>query len=335
LPESALLLSNALKVVSARTTSHSEALALLASGDPTYMPQVIAYARSLSPSGYVAPWPEYGGAESIWTMGYRCMFLAEYYMVTNDFQVTTGLVQRVTMLAKSDTMYSSYGHGGANVYPYHKAAGVHGTSDGGYGPVNACGLVANLGVALGKRTGLPGIVTNAEVQPAITRAYNFYNFLVYKGGVNYGDMEPNNEFVQWGSQGKNGIAALLFTAMGGCPTQVQYFSRLSMAGWADMEHGHGGVGWARHWQPMGACAGGTNAVVAFMANRRWFNELTRRSNGSFAYECIADAMVSSANYWDYTSLGGFIDPTSWNALHLAFGKQKLLITAGTPIRPTR
>ena len=233
-PKSALLLSNALKVVSSMTISRSQALALLASGDTNYLPQVIAYARSIAPTNWVAPWPGTTG-EGSWDMGYNCMFLAEYYMITNDPLVVNGLVQRATMMAKSDTKYGCSAHGGAFTFPYNANAGMHGTC-GGYGPVNAGGLLCKLGVALAKQTGLQGVVTNAEVQPALDRSRQFFGFIVNKGYVPYGEHACAAGPYGYGhSAGKNSLAALFFAALGSQPTQVQYFSRLTLEEYADTE----------------------------------------------------------------------------------------------------
>ncbi len=332
-PKSALLLSNALNVLSKMPMSRSVALALLASGDTNYLPQVQSYARGLAPSNLVLGWPSFqgvAGGQTCWDMGYNGTFLAEYYTMTNDPLVVNGLTQYIVMTAKSGTMFGCYGHGGAVVMPYHVAAGLHGYGVG-YGPVNSCGLLCNLSVALGAQTGIPGIVTNTEVQAAITRANNFFSYYVQKGGVPYGEMPPYFDNYHMGA--RDGLAALFFGVQGNQPTQAQYFARMSLSSYHSRETGHTGAGWGLCWDPMGTVMGGTNAVAAYFSNLRWVYELNRRADGSFAYDCTGDQPSTAKNYWDSESYQGYLDPTAWNALFLAASRQALYIT-GKNIAPT-
>ncbi len=324
-PKSALILSNALNVISQRNGG-SQALALLASGNTNYLPQVQSYARSIAPANLVLGWPTYqgvGGGDDTWTMGYNGLLLAEYYMVTHDSQVTNALTQYIVGLAKSDTMWGCYGHGGAKVMPYHVAAGVHGYGSG-YGPVNACGLLCKLAMAVAQKTGIPSIVNNPEFQPAINRSINFYGYYVQKGMVPYGEMPPYWD--NYHPVGKDGLAALFFGVLSNQTTQAQYFTRMSLASYYSRETGHNGSGWGLCWDTLGTVMGGTNAAAAFSANARWQLELARRCDGSFAYDCTSDTISTTSDYWGYEDYQGFLDPTAWNALFLSAPKQALYIT---------
>ena len=331
-PKSALILSNALKVINKTGIGYpsSQVLALLASGNTNYLPLIQSYAHSIAPADLVVGWPSYQIGLDSWTIGLRGLILAEYYQVTHDSQVTNALTQYIGMLAKSDTMWGCYGHGGAKVMPYHVAAGVHGYG-AGYGPVNACGLLCKLAMAVAQKTGIPGIVNDPEFQPALNRSINFYGYYVQKGMVPYGEMSPylDNRC----PTGKDGLAALFFGVLGNQPTPAQYFTRLSLASHHSREWGHNGGGWSLCWDQLGTVMGGTNAVAAYAANTRWYQELARRSDGSFTYDCPGDTPSTVSDYWGNEDYQGCLDPTGWNALFLSAPKAALYIT-GKNANPT-
>ena len=142
------------------------ALALLATGDPAYLPMVQAYARHLAPPDYVAggdAWHYYNG-----------IFLAEYYMLTQDAQVFHGLSEYVKYGAKNSDLCGTTGHGFATLPPPGGwANGRHG-SIAPYGALNSAGLIVQITVALGKKAG----VVDPEIDPAIERAANFFGYFV-------------------------------------------------------------------------------------------------------------------------------------------------------------
>jgi len=328
-PKSALLLNNALNVINARgaVLSRLEALALMASTNTAYNSKVQAYVRGLAPSDLVLAWPSWSGAAggvNPWDMGVTTMVLSEYYMKTGDSLVTNAVTQYATMIAKSDTMWGTFGHGNAYVLPYHVAAGVHGYGSA-YGTMTPPSLFCKLGLALAKKTGLPGIVNHPEVQPAIDRSVKFFGYYVDKGGLGYGEMEPGDMGHQWNC-GRSGPAALFFGTLGNCPTQTQYFARYGIADYDSREWVHNGSGIGLCWVPLGVNMAGTNAAATYAANTRWYFELDRRCDGSFTYHCPGDSPVTATNYWDNTSYQGWLEPTAWNALFLSVPLRQLYIT---------
>ena len=119
-PKSATIMANAAKSLAQRlkTTGWREdcdgreaisALALLATGDPAYMPMLQEYARKLAPPDYVA-----GG--NAWHF-YNGIFLAEYYMITKDEQVFHGLSEYVKFAARNSDLCGTTGHGFATIPP--------------------------------------------------------------------------------------------------------------------------------------------------------------------------------------------------------------------------
>ena len=328
-PKSALLLTNALNVINERgaVRSRLEALALMASGNRNYNSKVRAYMRGLAPADLTVTWPSWSGADggvNPWDMGVTTMVLSEYYMKTGDSRVTNAVTQYATMIARSDTMWGTFGHGNAYVLPYHVAAGVHGYGSA-YGTMTPPSLFCKLGLALAKKTGLPGIVNHPEVQPAIDRSVKFFGYYVDKGGLGYGEMEPGDMGHQWNC-GRSGPAALFYGVLGNCPTQTQYFARYGIADYDSREWVHNGNGIGLCWVPLGVNMGGTHAAAIYAANTRWYFELNRRSDGSFTHECPGDSPVTATNYWDDTSYQGWLEPTAWNALFLSVPLRQLTIT---------
>ena len=118
---------------------------------------------------------------------YNSIFLAEYYMLTNDAEVFHGLSEYVIYAAKHTSMFGTAGHGFSNVPPPGgwEAGGTHGSMSW-YGPVNQAGLVAQLTIVLGKKAG----VVSPEIDPAIARAANFFGYYVNRGSIPYGEHQP-------------------------------------------------------------------------------------------------------------------------------------------------
>jgi len=130
----------------------------------------------------------------------------------------------------------------------------------------------------------------------------------------------------WHMNSKDGLAALFFGVQGDQPTQTQYFTRMTLSSFPSRETGHNGAGWGLCWEPLGNVMGGTNTVAAYFRNVRWQQELYRRSDGSFSYDCTSDVVSTANNYWDSQNFQGYLEPTAWNALFLAAPRQALRIT---------
>ncbi|MCX6872838.1 MAG: DUF6288 domain-containing protein [Verrucomicrobia bacterium] len=101
------------------------------------------------------------------------MFLTEYYLTTGDQTVLDGIREYTVALAKAQSMFGTYGHGGAD---NHHDGTCHGSVPP-YGPVTQCGLAALLSIMMGKKCG----VEDPEIDPAIDRANKFFGYHVQKG----------------------------------------------------------------------------------------------------------------------------------------------------------
>ena len=312
-PKSARILAAAVKVLAARKVDHPVmGLALLATGDKEFLPRVRDYARAVAPKpGTLDPYKC-----DTWGWSYNNLFLTEYYLATGDKEVLDGIREYTVALAKAQSMFGTYGHGGAE---NHHDGTYHGSVPT-YGPVNQCGLSAVLSIMLGKKCG----VVDPEVEPAIERANKFFSYYVQKGTVPYGEHEPWH--MHAASNGKNELTAVFFALQGKQPAAIEYFTRMALAGYETREIGHTGQGFSYLWGPLGAAVGGPEAVAAYLAQVRWHQDLSRRCDGSFTYDGTGDGANPVKDYWDPSNYSGFLDPTVWNVLALSLPKHQLFIT---------
>jgi len=304
------------------------ALALLATGNPEYLPMLRTYARSLAPKDLDLERREV----SAWNC-YNSIFLAEYYMLTKDAEVFHGLSEYVIYAAKHTSMFGTSGHGFSTVAPPGgwQAGGTHG-SISWYGPVNQAGLAAQLTIVLGKKAG----VKSPEIEPAIARAANFFGYYVNRGSIPYGEHQPyygehqlqgqSRTYYDHCSNGKDGLAAVMFSCMGDKPLQTEYFSRMALAGFKGEQYGHTGQGFSYLWTTLGAAMGGPQAAAEYLKQVRWDRDMRRRSDGSFVYEGGEQwAPGMGKDYWD-DSYAYWGNPTAYYLLHAALPLKKLCIT---------
>ncbi len=306
------------------------ALALLATGNRSYLPMLRSYARSLAPRDLDL---ERSGI-SAWNC-YNSIFLAEYYLLTNDDAVFHGLSEYVIYAAKHSSMFGTAGHGFSTVPPPGGwvAAGTHGSIPS-YGPVNQAGLAAQLSIVLGKKAG----VVSPEIDPAIERAAKFFGYYVNRGSIPYGEHQPyfgehqlqdqSRTYYDHCSNGRDGLAAVMFACMGNHPVQTEYFSRMSVAGYTGEQYGHTGQGFSYLWTALGANVGGPAAVTEYEKNLRWDRDMKRRCDGSFVYEGDEQWGPGQAyDYWDdYYTYYDFGNPTAYYLLHASIPLKKLYIT---------
>ena len=274
-PKSKRIFEDACKVLAQEPLEESwngavNGLALLATGNPVYLPKLQKFARRLGPTTLKV---ELKDGQTVWDWGYRNLFLCEYYLQTGDKEVLHAINEYTVALAKGQSMYGTFGHGIAMLTPDGK---LHGSIPP-YGPVNAAGLIGNMAIVMGKKCG----VQDPEVDPAIARASKFFGYFVDKGSVPYGEHEP------WASHennGKNAMTALLFALQGDQNVQAKFFAEMCTASYANREYGHTGQGFSFLWCALGANVGGPEAGAAYFKNVAWHLELQRRSDGSFTYD---------------------------------------------------
>jgi len=337
-PKSAKIMANAAKSLQQKILKNGwggsdgsgaiGALALLATGNPEYLPMLQTYARSLAPKDLDL---ERTGV-SAWSC-YNSIFLAEYYMLTKDAEVFHGLSEYVIYAAKHTSMFGTSGHGFSNIPPPGgwAAGGTHG-SISWYGPVNQAGLAAQLTIVLGKKAG----VKDPEIEPAIARAANFFGYYVNRGSIPYGEHQPyygehqlqgqSRTYYDHCSNGKDGLAAVMFANMGDKPVQTEYFSRMALAGFKGEAYGHTGQGFSYLWTALGAAMSGPQAATEYLKQLRWDRDMKRRCDGSFVYEGGEQWAPGKGNdYWDDSHIY-WSYPTAYYLLHATLPLKKLCIT---------
>ena len=317
-PKSTLILAEACKALEKEPLEKNRfgsinALALLATGNPQYLPKVRDFAHSIAPADL-----HLKGCSS-WMWGYDNLFLSEYYLLTNDKQVLPAIQQYTIALAKGQGMYGTFGHGGAEPTP---DGHLHGSIPP-YGPVNAAGLIANIAIVMGKKCG----VSDPEIEPAIERAAKFFGYFVDKGSVPYGEHMP---WASHDNNGKNAMAAVMYGVQGNRVAQTQYYAKMVTASYQCREYGHTGQGFSYLWGALGANMGGPAAAAAFVREASWHLDLMRRSDGSFTYDGgeqhgPGQKKPDENTYFAHPSYYG-ISPTATYVLTYSLPLKKLCIT---------
>ena len=323
-PKSKRILAEACKALEKEPMNSSWAgavngLALLATGNPDYLPKVQAFAREIGPATLKL---ELKPGMIAWDWGYKCVFLSEYYLLTGDKEVLHAVNEYTVSLAKGQGLYGTFGHGISDLTPDGK---LHG-SIAPYGPVNQVGLIANLGIVMGKKCILAGGADlDPEIDPAIGRAAKFFAYFVDKGGIPYGEHATGTGHC---ANGKDASAALLFSLMGNRPAETEFFARMSLATYNGREFGHTGQGFSYLWSALGANVGGPAATAAFVKEAQWHLDLTRRCDGSFVYdggEQYGAGKTDDNTYYGKSSYNG-LSPNATYVLTYALPLKKLCIT---------
>ena len=180
------------------------ALALLASGDPAYLPLVKKEAQ------WAADFS--AGSFQTWYYGYVMLLLSEYVIATGDVSVMPGLKRLALASARGQSAVGSWGHGFA----------IPDGRLGGYGMMNSPGVPLTIALALARTAG----VKDAAVDRAIERSARLLRFYIGKGAIPYGDHAPWTETHE--DNGKCGMTAVLFDLL--CEEKgAEFFSRMSVA----------------------------------------------------------------------------------------------------------
>lgn len=321
--KSKLILDEACKVLEKEElktnwTGSIQGLALLATGNPDYLPKLRDFARSLA-ALEVDPDKKPDGTTwgNTWDLGYRNLFLCEYFLITRDREVLPAIEKSTLSLTRGQSMYGTFGHGFAGLTEDGKFNG----SVPPYGPVNMAGLPANLSIILGKKCG----VKSPEVDQAISRAAGFFGYYAGKGAIPYGEHEP---WPYHENNGKCSLTAVMFAAMGNKPKETDFFARMATAGYANREYGHTGQGFGYLWSALGAAVGGHEAAAAFFRKASWHHDLVRRSDGSFTYDGGEQYGAGETDDGTYYGNSGYygLSPAATYVLTYALPLRKLVIT---------
>lgn len=291
-PKSRRILDQGCKALAARMADPSygrqdaitrslNALALLASGDPAYLPLV----------GQEARWAADFTADGMktWHYGYVMMLLSEYIMATNDQAVMPGLRRLALEAAKGQSAVGSWGHGFA----------IPDGRLGGYGMMNSPGLPLTISLVMARAAG----VTDPAVDRAIELSARLMRFYIGKGAVPYGDHDPWIE--NHDDNGKCGMAAILFSLLGE-KAGAEFFSRMSVASHGpERDTGHTGNFFNILWAMPGVAQSGPHATGAWMHEfGAWYFDLARRWDGGFPHQGPPETGSDSYGGWDAT--GGYL-----------------------------
>lgn len=285
--KSALILKQGCEVLAERIMDPSynpnpipralNALALLASGDPTWMPVIqkeAEWAKNYSVFEF-----------SSWYYGHVITFLAEYALATGDTSVLPGLRRLAIESAKGQSIVGSWGH---------RFAGPDGRLVG-YGMMNSTGIPLTIALELARRAG----VDAPEVATAIERSAKLVRFYIGKGAVPYGDHHPWTQMHE--DNGKCGMAAVLFNLLNE-EEGARFFSRMSLASYgSERDTGHTGNFWNILWAMPGVNQSGPQATGAWMQEfGSWYFDLARRHDGQYRHQGPPQAMGDSTSGWDAT-----------------------------------
>ena len=274
------------------------ALALLASGNPAYLPLVKREAEWAA--GYTSR------SMQTWRYGYVTMMLSEYVMATGDHSVMPGLRRLALEAAKGQSAVGSWGHGFA----------VPDGRLGGYGMMNSPGLPLTISLVMAREAG----VKDPEVARAIELSARLLRFYIGKGAIPYGDHHPWIE--NHDDNGKCGMAAVLFNLLGEAKG-AEFFSRMSIASHGpERDTGHTGNFFNILWALPGITQSGPNATGAWMNEfGGWYFDLARRWDGTFLHQGPPEPGNDSYAGWDCT--GGYL-------LAYAMPLKKIYLTGKRP-----
>ena len=265
------------------------ALVLLASGNPEYLPVVKEQAKLLS---------QYDQSTGVrtWNYGFVNIFLAEYVLATGDRTYVDQGLKRITKMAvDGQSVVGSWGHG----FIDEKTGRL-----GGYGMMNSPGLLLTYSMVLAKRAG----VDVPNLDKAINKSTTFLEFYVGKGAIPYGDHGP---WIQThDDNGKCGLATVLFDHQDNVDA-TEFYSRMSVADYGPRrDEGHTGNYFNITWALPGVVRCGPNASGAWIKEFGWYYDLARQWDGTFVYQGSPQPTPEAYNNWESTGsyLLGFTYP---------------------------
>ena len=260
-------------------TRSLNALALLSSGRPEYLPLVrrqVQWAAGYSDLER--------NSLHAWYYGPVNILLAEYLLATGDRTYQSDL-KRITMeIVRGQSAVGSWGH---------RFVQTNGRL-GGYGMMNAPGLPLTVSLILAREAG----VADPALDEAIRKSARLIRFYVGKGSVPYGDHSP---WIQThDDNGKNGIAAVMFSLLKDRQA-AGYFSRMSIASYgSERDTGHTGNFFNMLWAMPGVALSGPHASGAWMREFGWYYDLARRHDGTYLHQGPPALKPDSYRGWDCT-----------------------------------
>lgn len=253
------------------------ALALLASGNPKYLPLIRKEAQWAS--GFST------ADMQTWYYGYIMLFLSEYEMATHDESIMPGLKRLALEASNGQSIVGSWGH---------KFAGPDGRLVG-YGMMNSPGAPLTISLVMARAAG----VKDPAVDLAIERSARLLRFYIGKGAIPYGDHAPWTQTHE--DNGKCGMVAVLFNQLGEA-NGAEFFSHMCLASHgAERDGGHTGNFFNILWAMPGVAQSGPQATGAWMKEYgAWYYDLERQWDGTFLHQGEPQMTNDSYAGWDAT-----------------------------------
>ncbi|MGB2824103.1 MAG: DUF6288 domain-containing protein [Phycisphaerae bacterium] len=234
-----------------------------------------------------------------WPRSYAGIFLAEYYLATGDYAVIPELKALCGAIADGQMACGSWGHNS----PWD-----------GYGAVNQVGLTCLMALVLAKECGI------RVDEVALKKSVVFFRNYAGKGWIPYGDHVP------WrgnSGNGKNAIAAVIFSLLRGEGETVRAFSTPVAAAYRYREEGHTGSFFSIMWGPIAAELAGRETFHPFMDYQKGYYDLCRTWRGGIAN--LPNAENLSGRTPGHYTFNGPIYTTGGLALLYAMPLRKLRI----------
>ena len=256
------------------------ALAMLASGTPEYLPlvrQEARWAADFSADGFAT-----------WYYGYVMTLVAEYVMATGDNSVMPGLKRLALEAAHGQSAVGTWGH---------KFAMPNGNLNG-YGCMNQPGLSLCVAMVLARDAG----VKDPDLDRAIAKAAGFLRWFVNKGAIPYGDHRP------WPGHEDNGkcsSAAVLYDLLGDREA-AEFFAKMGTAAYSERERGHTGNFFNVLWALPGVARCGPLATGAYLKEQAWYYDLARSWDGTFLYQGSPVGEEEHGKYTGWDSTGAYL-----------------------------
>ena len=274
------------------------ALALLASGDASYLPLVrreAEWASKFTTDGF-----------QTWWYPYAIMLLAEYQIATGDDAFEDGMRRLAMEAAEGQSIVGSWGH---------RFAGPDGRLEG-YGMMNAPGIPLTISMQMARQAGLD----DPLIERAIERSAKLMRFYSGKGAPPYGDHHPWTQTHE--DNGKSGMAAVMFNFLEE-EENAEFFARMSVASHgSERDTGHTGNFTNQLWAMPSVALSGPQATGGWMREfGDWYFDFARTWDFQFPNPGPPQQRPCSFGGWDLT--GGYL-------LAYAMPLEKILLTGKQP-----
>lgn len=276
-----------------------DALGLLATGDPKYLPLVKDYVDVVCATNLDAQ--QLVELKS-WNLAYMNILMCEYHLLTGDRAVLPAIEACASRIVDGRSGVGTWGH--SMRMPHQRYAA-------GYGSMNQIGLTLTISLLLTQRCG----VDVPDLDKAVEQSLDFFRYFIAKGSIPYGDHGQSGG--GFAGNGKSAQAAVMFD-LAGDRAGTAYFTRQTLASYNELEGGHTGHFFNGLWGPMGAARGGDEAAQSYSNAIRWFTETERRYDGDFVFQ-PGQTRTKQHKYRNWSTAGARL-------LHYCLPRKALYIT---------